>query len=88
MKGFSHFYLSGYARDAYILFTDEIPLFEGAALEIDELEVFQRSGNIMRVNPINSIRGSIRGTGDIIAVNRPEIIEVEEFYTGRLIFED
>ena len=87
-NGFSHFYLSGYARDAYILFTDEIPLFEGAALEIDELEVFQRSGNNMRVNPINSIRGSIRGTGDIIAVNRPEIIEVEEFYTGRLIFED
>ena len=43
---------------------------------------------IFRVNPLNSIRGEIRGTGDIIAVNRPEIVEVDEFFTGRLIFED
>jgi hypothetical protein len=87
-NGFSGFYLSGSAKEAYILFTDEIPLFEGAELEIEDLTIFQRSANIMRVNPINSIRGSIRGTGDVIAVNRPEIVEVDAYYTGRLIFED
>jgi len=87
-NGFSRFFLSGSAVEAHIGFTDELPLFEGAELEIEDLEVFQRSANIMRVNPINSIRGSIRGTGDVIAVNRPEIVEVEAYYTGQLIFED
>ena len=37
---------------------------------------------------IERIRGEIRGTGDIISLNRPAIIEVEEIYTGRLIFQD
>ena len=42
----------------------------------------------MIVNPQASIKGSIFGTGDVISVNRPPVVEVEELYTGRLIFED
>ena len=42
----------------------------------------------MIINPIESLRGSIRGTGDVISVNRPPIVEVEEYYTGQLLFED
>jgi hypothetical protein len=41
----------------------------------------------MFVNPQRSIRGEIRSGGDVIAVFRPPVVEVEEFYTGRLIFE-
>lgn len=87
-NGFSRYFVSGIAREARIVFTDELPLFEGANFFVDDIVVFQRSANIMRVNPLNSIRGEIRGTGNIIAVNRPEIVEVDEFFTGRLIFED
>ncbi len=87
-NGFSRFFIRGRATEAEIRFTDEVPLFEGANFEVGDLKVFQRSANIMRVNPVHSLRGSIRGTGDIIAVNRPDIVEVETFYTGRLIFED
>jgi hypothetical protein len=87
-NGFSRYFVSGNAREARIVFTDELPLFEGANFIVDDLTVFQRSANIMRVNPLNSIRGEIRGTGDVIAVNRPDIVEVDEFFTGRLIFED
>ena len=42
---------------------------------------------MMVVNPQMSIRGRIVGVGDVIAVNRPEIIEVEELYSGRLLFQ-
>ena len=42
----------------------------------------------MKVFPLNKVSGEIRGTGDVILVNRPDIIEVEEFFTGKLIIQD
>ena len=42
----------------------------------------------MIINPQQSLTGVITGTGDVIAVNRPPVVDVEERYTGRLIFED
>jgi len=42
----------------------------------------------MIVNPQNSITGVIRATGDVISLNRPPIVDVDELFTGRLIFED
>jgi hypothetical protein len=42
----------------------------------------------MVVRPIESIRGKIMGIGNVIAKNRPAIIDVEELYRGELIFED
>ncbi len=87
-NGFSRFFISGYAEAATIAFEDEVPLFEGAQLIVDDLVIFQRSANIMRVNPRLSIKGDIRGTGDVISVFRPPVVDVEESYTGRLIFQD
>lgn len=87
-NGQSVFYISGTADTARISFNDENPRFEGQDLQISELSVFQRSANKMIVHPIDKIIGDIRGTGDIIAVNRPPVVLVNEFFTGRLLFED
>ncbi|MBX2829374.1 MAG: DUF2807 domain-containing protein [Flavobacteriaceae bacterium] len=87
-NGFSGFYIDGFANLANLTFQDEVPRFEGPNLIINDLRVFHRSGNKMIVNPQERIRGEIRGTGDIISLNRPPIIDVEEIYTGRLIFQD
>lgn len=87
-NGQSVFYLSGMATNARIDFTDEAPRFEGAELQIGELTILQRSANKMIVNPQNKIAGEIRGTGDVIAVNEPPVVEVEQFFTGQLIFQD
>ncbi len=87
-NGFSGFYIDGFSEKATFAFEDEVPRLEAANLVINDLYVFQRSANKMIVNPINRIRGVIRGTGDVICMNRPPVIDVEEFYTGRLIFED
>jgi hypothetical protein len=87
-NGFSGFYIDGFSEKATFAFEDEVPRLEAENLVVNDLYVFQRSANKMIVNPINRIRGVIRGTGDVICVNRPPIIDVEEFYTGRLIFED
>ncbi|GER60650.1 head GIN domain-containing protein [Patiriisocius marinus] len=87
-NGQSAFYLSGNVQTANINFADENPRFEGATLRVDDLTIFQRSANKMIVFPVNSISGRIVGTGDVIAKNTPPIVEVEESFTGQLIFED
>jgi hypothetical protein len=87
-NGQSVFYISGTATNATLSFTDELPRFEGADLHIGELQIFQRSANKMIVNPQEKISGKIFGTGDVISHTRPPIVDVEEFYTGRLIFKD
>jgi hypothetical protein len=87
-NGQSVFYLSGTATTADINFSDEEPRFEGANLLVGDLVVFQRSANKMIVNPQNKITGEIRGTGDIIAVNEPTVVAVQQFFTGQLIFQD
>lgn len=86
-NGMSGFFIDGKAKNATISFGDEMPRFEGANLQADHIQIFHRSSNNMIVNPQLSIRGRIVGVGDVISVNRPEIIEVEELYSGRLIFQ-
>ncbi len=49
--------------------------------------IFQRSSNDMIVNAEQSVTGEIRGTGDVILVSAPLVIDVQQFYTGQLIIE-
>ena len=61
--------------------------FEGESLIAQHVEIFHRGTNDIFVNPQLSISGELRSTGNVISVTQPLIIDVEEFYTGRLIFE-
>ncbi|MEP2936789.1 MAG: head GIN domain-containing protein [Gilvibacter sp.] len=84
----SNFYLSGTAqRGNFRVFSGDVRI-ESQNLAVQDLVVFHRGTNKMIVNPIMSLTGEIRGGGDVIAVNRPELVDVQEYYTGRLIFED
>ena len=87
-NGQSIFYISGETKNANLGFSDEWPRFEGENFKIETLSILQRSATYMKVFPENKVSGEIRGTGDVILVNHPDIIEVEEFFTGRLIIED
>lgn len=87
-NGQSVFYITGEAEKATLSFEDEMPRFEGEDFLINELTVFQRSANKMIVNPIQSIVGKIFATGDILAHNHPPLVDVKEFFTGRLLFKD
>ena len=42
----------------------------------------------MHVNPQESLTGELHCTGDLISHNNPPDIGVEQFYTGKLIFQD
>lgn len=82
----SNFFLQGTATSAHIGLYSGDSRFEGQHLEVKNLTIYQRSSNKMKVRPIESIQGEIRGIGDVIAYHQPPIVEVIEYYTGQLIF--
>ena len=84
----SFFYLSGETDVLDVGFYGGSGRLEAADLIANNIEVFHRSSNDMIVNPQLSLTGELRGSGDLISVNSPPIIDVEQFYTGQLIFQD
>jgi hypothetical protein len=81
------FFIDGAVQTLNINFASGIGRFEGADLMAEHVQVFHRGTNKIIINPQQSIKGEIRSTGDIISVNKPLIVEVEEFFTGKLIFQ-
>ncbi|MCW8979944.1 MULTISPECIES: head GIN domain-containing protein [Altibacter] len=86
-NGLSNFYLSGRAFNANFAAIDGDVRIEAEDFEIQNLVIFHRSTNLIRVRPMNSIQGKIVSLGNVYATNRPELVDVEELYQGRLIFE-
>jgi hypothetical protein len=84
----SSFYLTGETVNLIIGFFSGIGRFEGENLVAQNVNVFHRSSNDMIVNPQLKLTGELRGTGDLISVNQPPIVEVEQFYIGELIFQN
>lgn len=84
---FSNFYLTG--RTGYLLaqFWAGDGRLEARELIADSIQIFHRGTNKMILNPQQALKGEIRSTGDVISVNRPPVVEVQTFYTGKLIFE-
>ena len=83
----SNCFISGKTDNLNITFAAGLSRFEGRNLMAQKVNVWNRSSNDMIVNPQQEITGKISGTGNVICVNRPPIVDVEEQYKGRLIFE-
>lgn len=86
-NGKSNFFIKGKANRAFVGFFSGDSRFEGRDFMVEEFRFFHRSSNKIIVNPQQAIRGKIYSVGDVISINQPPIVEVEQFYTGRLIFE-
>ena len=87
-NGLSSSYISGNAENVNISFFAGAGRFEGRNLITQNIEVYHRGSNDMVVNPQQSLTGELLGAGDLISVNQPSVINVEQIYTGQLIFED
>lgn len=87
-NGFSTFRLHGNTGKAFFGLYSGNTRILAENLIVKNLYLYHRSTNKMVVNPTESIHGEIFGIGDVIAKNRPPIVEVEELFMGKLIFED
>jgi len=84
----SSFYMSGQVAQLNLNFFSGVGRFEGAELISEHIQIYHRGSNDMVLNPQQSIRGEILGTGNAVIVNTPDIIDVQELYVGRLIIQD
>ena len=84
----SSFYISGQVDDLFIGFYSGAGRFQGEDLVAQNINVYHRGSNDMIVNPQISLTGELRGTGNLISLNSPPTVEVDQLYTGQLIFEN
>lgn len=82
----SNCFVSGKTANLNIEFYTGTSRFEGANLITQNVVFWNRSSNDMIVNPQQSLSGRISGTGNVISVTQPPIVDVQEVYKGRLIF--
>ena len=84
----SNFNIVGTTNKLFINFASGHGKFEGNNLIAQNIHVFHRGGNEMIIHPIEQITGEIRSSGNVVALNRPPLVDVEEFYSGKLIFKN
>lgn len=86
VNGITYFKFRGASENLSLIVASGDSRIEAADLTVENLFLNHRGSNDMFVNPRESIRGVIRGNGDVISSNRPPTVEVEELYKGKLIF--
>ncbi|NHF60931.1 DUF2807 domain-containing protein [Flavobacteriaceae bacterium TP-CH-4] len=88
VNGIAYFKLRGTSETFNITIAAGDSRIEAEDLMVQNVVVNHRGSNDILVDPQLSIRGVIRGTGDVISNTRPDEIAVEELYKGRLLFKD
>ena len=86
-NGIAVFYLEGTTNNLELNFSDGDTRFEGENFKAEHINVRQVSSNDVIVYPVQSLKGSIHSTGDVISYNKPPIVEVTVLNNyGNLIF--
>jgi len=83
----SNYFLTGNAENVNLFFANGDGRLEAANFIVQHYDILHRGTNKLIINPQQSLKGDIFGFGDIISKNRPPEVNIEEHYTGRLIFE-
>ena len=83
----SFFFIDGTVENLSVGFYSGSGRFEGGNLVAQNVDIYHRGTNDMVVNPQLSLTGELRGTGNLISVNQPPLVDVERIYTGQLFFD-
>ncbi len=84
---YSNYFLTGSANSVNAFFAAGDGRLEGRDFIVQNYEIFHRGTNKLIVNPQQSLKGDIYSYGDVISVNRPPQVNMEEHFKGRLIFD-
>lgn len=86
-NGIANFYIKGATNDLDLNFSSGDTRFEGENFKANHITVKNISSNDLLVYPIESLKGEIYSTGDVISYNKPPIVEVTALTKfGKLIF--
>ncbi len=84
----SNLFISGSTDEFIVSFPGGNSRVEAADFLVTKMIISSRGSNDIIINPQQELRGDIYGTGDVIAVNQPPIVEFTAHYTGSLIFQN
>jgi len=87
-NGIAYFSLKGQAGQARFVIGAGDSRIEAGQLSAGKVEVNHRGSNDILVNPLESLSGVIRGTGDVVSFNHPPEVDIDILYKGQLIFQD
>lgn len=87
-NGLAYFNLKGRTDHFNILFAAGDSRLDAVSLLANNITLNHRGSNDMRVHPQKSLKGILRGTGNVVSFNRPEEVGIEQLYKGKLIFTD
>lgn len=82
----AYYIISGKVENLNINFYAGDSRFEGTDLIAQKIKVFQRSSNDIIANPQLEVTGKIYSTGNLILKNHPPLVDVEQLYTGKIIY--
>ncbi len=85
-NGNSVFKLEGTTNRLVVGFYSGSSRFEGENLLANEVQIIQKSTNDILVHPLDEITGEIFSIGDVVSFNHPLFVDVQEHYSGQLIF--
>ncbi len=88
VNGIAYFKLRGTTENFNVTVAAGDSRIEAENLISENVTINHRGSNDVLVNPQQRLSGVIRGTGDVISVNRPPEVDVEELFNGRLIFQE
>ncbi|WP_108424319.1 head GIN domain-containing protein [Flagellimonas amoyensis] len=88
VNGIAYFKLQGTTENFNVTVAAGDSRIEAEDLISQNVTINHRGSNDVFVNPQQRLEGVIRGTGDVISVNRPPEVDVEELFNGRLIFQE
>jgi len=88
VNGIAFFKLNGTTSNFTVFVSAGDSRIEAKNLIAQNVNINHRGSNDVFVNPQQRISGIIRGVGDVISINRPPNVDVEELFNGRLIFKD
>lgn len=82
----SRYYISGQTNELSVNFYDGNGRFNGGNLIANSILLYHRGSNDMIVKPTESITGKMVSTGNVILKNNPPIVDVQQLYHGRVIY--
>ncbi len=88
VNGIAYFKLRGKTDFLEVTIAAGDSRIEAQDLMANTVEVDHRGSNDILINPLQEIKGKIRGTGDVLSFNEPLLVQVAELFKGKLIFKN
>ncbi|WP_034061392.1 head GIN domain-containing protein [Lacinutrix jangbogonensis] len=87
INNFTTTYISGITTNLKINHASGDGRFEGRNLIAQEVTIYHRGTNDIIVNPQQKLTANLVSTGNVISVTTPPVLDIQEQFDGRVIFE-